>query len=112
MSKGIANTNYIDELAKEIFWETNPDGSGFWFDDRLLYRAYALLLLAKGEAVSNEDVHNAWAVWAAEYDENHRSLIPFDKLEPHIQSLDEPYTLAIRKIAYKWRQRGLSLESL
>ena len=99
--------NYIDELGNKIFWETHTSESdSFWFDDRLLYRAYALLLLAKGEAVTNEDVHNAWAVWAAEYDENHRSLIPFDKLPPQIQALDEPYTQAIRKIA---RARQLEL---
>lgn len=92
-------TIYIDKLAKEIFWESNPAEDVFWFEDRLLYRAYALLLLAKGEAVTNEDVHNAWAVWAAEYDENHRSLIPFDELSPEVQALDEPYTRAIRKVA-------------
>lgn len=98
-------TNYIDELAKEIFWESNTDDDGFWFEDRLLYRAYALLLLAKGEAVTTEDVHNAWAVWAAEYDENHRSLVPFEKLEPRIQDLDEPYARAIRNVALA---RGLT----
>lgn len=101
--------NYLDELAKEIFFESNTDKDGFWFDDRMLYRAYALLLLAKGEAVTNEDVHNAWAVWASEYDENHRSLIPFDDLEPQIQALDEPYTRAIHKVArtHADKQRGV-----
>lgn len=104
---GMRDTNYINELAQEIFWESNTDDDGFWFEDRLLYRAYALLLLAKGEAVTSEDVHNAWAVWAAEYDENHRSLIPFDELEPQIQELDEPYVRAIRKIASVRAASGL-----
>jgi len=90
--------NYIDELAKEIFWELNPAEDVFWFGDRLLYRAYALLLLAKGEAVTNEDVHNAWSIWAAEYAEDHRSLIPFGELSPEVQALDEPYTQAIHRV--------------
>ena len=92
--------NYIDELAGDIYRESEPDPRPLgWYEDRILYRMYAVLALAKGEAVTNEDVHDAWSAWACEDNDTHPSLVPFDELAPHVQRLDEPYTMAIRRVA-------------
>ena len=92
--------NYIDELAGDIYRESGPNPQPLgWYEDRILYRIYAVLALAKGESVTNEDVHNAWAAWACEDNDTHPSLIPFDDLELRVQQLDEPYTMAIRRVA-------------
>lgn len=71
-------------------------------EDISLYRLYALLVLVKEDSVTrvtDEDVHNAWAVWACENDPEHRSLIPFDELPARVQALDAPYTAAIHAAA-------------
>ncbi len=99
---------YIDEIARDIYWESTTDPEpGGWYEDRYLYRLYAVLALAKGAAVTNEDVHNAWSAWACEDNDTHRSLIPFYELEPRVQQLDEPYTKAIHRVA---AQRGVGIQ--
>lgn len=90
--------NYIDDLAVRIHQAAEPDAPPH--EDILLYRIYAVLALAKGEKVTAEDVHNAWAVWAAEYDPQHRALVPFDELPPRIRELDGPYVAAIHAVAH------------
>ncbi len=87
--------NYIDRIAIEI---SMAAGESVGLDPPL-YRLYAVLLLAKGEKVTDEDVHNAWSAWAAEYDPNHRSLVPFDTLPQFVQEMDGPYTAAIHQVA-------------
>lgn len=88
--------NYIDELAHRIFALSEPERAAPTMSDMVLYRMYAVLALAKGAAVTAEDVHNAWAAWAARYEPAHRSLVPFDKLPQAVQRLDETYVEAIR----------------
>lgn len=94
--------NYLDLLAAEIqraadSEATPPD------EDLPLYRLYAVLLLAKGQAVTAEDVHNAWVAWASEHDPDSPSLKPFKELSPGTQRRDEPYVAAIHKVAAKLR---------
>ena len=64
-----------------------------------LFRAYAVLCLAKGEGATMEDVHNAWSAWAARYEPWHRSIVPFADLPPEVQELDRPYMEAIHFVA-------------
>lgn len=90
-------SNYIDELATRIYRAAEPDVEPD--GDLLLYRIYAVLALAKGEAVTDADVHDAWAAWAATVQPGHRSLVEFHDLPGHIQQLDVPYTRAIRAVA-------------
>ncbi|MER7582502.1 hypothetical protein [Kitasatospora sp. NPDC097691] len=66
-----------------------------------LFRIYAVLLQAKGDAVTDEDVHNAWTAWTQATDDSHRALVPFDELDAPTRALDTPYTLAIRTAARK-----------
>lgn len=76
-----------------------PAGSG------PLFRLYAVLLLAKGEHVTDEDVHNALAAWMQTTDPGHHSLRPFRELDSRTQAADAPYTAAIRAAA---RNEGLA----
>ena len=62
---------------------------------------YTLLALARGMAVTQEDVHNAWAVWRSRSNPFHRSIIPFDELEADVQALDELYRLAVSQAAFE-----------
>ncbi|RKT20211.1 hypothetical protein BX285_4695 [Streptomyces sp. 1114.5] len=64
-----------------------------------LFRIYAVLLQAKGEQVTDEDVHNAWTAWTQATDDSHRALVPFAELDARTRALDAPYTLAIRTAA-------------
>lgn len=66
---------------------------------RGLFRIYAVLMLAKGTAVTSEDVHNAWAAWMAGIDPDHEALVPFQDLDADVASDDEPFAQAIRTVA-------------
>lgn len=90
--------NYLDDFAIAIRGHVPanalPDG-----DLDTLFRLYAVLGLAKGEAVTSEDVHNAWAAWMLATDPAHDSVRPFGTLDDDVQASDEPYTQAIRLAA-------------
>lgn len=92
---------YIDEVARRI--AEAEEGGTLDYDnelDRPLCQLYALLALAKGEEVTAEDVHDAWAIWTLGCRvTSHPSLVPFEELDPEIRALDEPYVEAIRKVA-------------
>ena len=64
-----------------------------------LFLAYAVLLLAKGEAVTREDVHNSWVAWMESKGEEHESMVPFAELPLGTQGEDSPFVLAIRSVA-------------
>jgi hypothetical protein len=81
--------SYITEVADAIRSEVDPrlvpEG-----DTASLFRLYAVLALAKGTAVTPEDVHNAWAAWMSGNDPTHASIQPFDALSPTVQREDAP----------------------
>lgn len=89
---------YLDALATEIEHRVPRD---LLPDDGTdsLFRLYALLVLAKGRAVSAVDVHNAWSAWMQERDPGHRSIKPFDELDADTQASDAPFVEAIRAVA-------------
>lgn len=90
--------NYLDKIGQRIYRLVESDGE-MADKDVLLYRLYALLVLAKGEETTAEDVHNAWAAWAAIDRPWHAALVPFAVLSDDVQALDEPYVEAIRRVA-------------
>ncbi len=90
--------SYLDALAADIEREVPAEILPAQ-DTKLLFRLYALLLLAKGAAVTAPDVHNAWAVWMQETDPGHHAIRPFDELGPAAQASDEPFAAAIRSVA-------------
>jgi hypothetical protein len=72
-------------------------------NSRLLFRIYAVLALAKGEAVTAEDVHNAWVAWASSINADHESLVPFNELDHETASFDKPYVEAIHEASRRLR---------
>ncbi|GDY71052.1 hypothetical protein SAV31267_005370 [Streptomyces avermitilis] len=69
-----------------------------------MFRIYAVLLEAKGEQVTDEDVHNAWSAWMQSVDSSHAALIPFFDLPPETRAFDAPYAEAIREAARQIRR--------
>ncbi|MFI7131156.1 hypothetical protein ACIBQ1_36100 [Nonomuraea sp. NPDC050153] len=69
-----------------------------------LFVLYAVLLRAKGEEVSAEDVHDAWSAWMSTRDPDHPALVPFADLPLSTQAADEPYAMAIRAAASQRRR--------
>ncbi|MGW5862080.1 DUF7701 domain-containing protein [Streptomyces sp. NPDC055239] len=98
---------YLDPLA-DLIRSCLPSDAEPPADSDDLFRIYAVLLLAKGEQVSNEDVHNAWSAWMQSADSAHKALVPFSDLDTETRALDAPYTEAIRAAA---RRRGRPEES-
>jgi hypothetical protein len=90
--------SYLDDLGREIRAHVAPELLPS-DDVDTLFRLYALLALAKGEAVTAEDVHNAWSAWMQDRDPDHDALRPFDELDGPTQAADEPYVEAIRAAA-------------
>ncbi|MFZ1440367.1 MAG: TIR domain-containing protein [Candidatus Microthrix subdominans] len=90
--------NYLTEVAASIRDELStsdlPDGP---VDD--LLASYAVLLLAKGTEVTNEDVHNAWAAWMLRVDPTHPAILPFELLDADAAAQDAPFVDAIRSVA-------------
>jgi hypothetical protein len=92
--------SYLDDLAKTI--RDRALAAGLLSGDRptrhldSLFRLYAVLALAKGEAVTPEDVHNAWTAWRQDSHGDHSALRPFRELDRKTQAADWPYAEAIR----------------
>lgn len=90
---------YLDEIAAairdQISVDLLPD------EDNLdhLFRLYALLARAKGEATTSADVHDAWVVWALGRGDDHESIKPYDQLDGETKQEDEPFLRAIRAVA-------------
>lgn len=85
---------YLDDLAETIR-EYAPAGVTPTRGLDSLFRMYAVLALAKGEEVTAEDVHNAWAAWTQESGAHHREVRPFSELDDATQAEDSPYAQAI-----------------
>lgn len=66
-----------EEIRRHVPEKALPDG-----DTELLFRLYAVLLLAKGADVTTADVHNAWSAWMQTTHPDHQSLRPFEELDP------------------------------
>jgi hypothetical protein len=94
----MTNQNYIREIANRIRAKANctsltSNGIEELFD------TYAVLALAKGPKVTDEDVHDAWSAWATKFDPRDGSIIPFEELSPKIKGMDSPYKKAICSVA-------------
>ncbi|MFI6850028.1 hypothetical protein OG535_40055 [Kitasatospora sp. NBC_00085] len=89
---------YLDYLADLIRSCLSPAATPPADSDDL-FRIYAVLLRAKGEQVTDEDVHDAWSAWMQSADPTHRALLPFQNLPAEIRAFDTPYAEAIRAAA-------------
>jgi len=90
--------NYLESAANAIKAEVPADKLPTANTD-LLFLIYAALMLAKGEAVTREDVHNAWAAWATHIGKDSEALVAFDQLSPDVQAQDQPFVDAIVRMA-------------
>lgn len=89
---------YLDNIASTIRQQIAERHLPSTHSDELLL-LYAVLLRAKGDTVTNSDVHDAWSAWMVKRDRNHPSLLPYDELNPEVQSEDQLFTTAIRTAA-------------
>lgn len=95
---------YLDEVAADIHNAVPADALPDE-DTTTLFLSYAVLLLAKGESVTREDVHNAWVAWMESNGKEHESMVPFSELPTETQAEDSPYVLAIRGVALRLKGR-------
>lgn len=89
--------NYIEIVAEEIRAEVSPIDLPDE-NTRLLFRIYAVLLLAKGSRVDARDVHNAWVAWMCSIDRSHEALVPFEDLQHDVAAMDDAYVAAIHAV--------------
>jgi hypothetical protein len=87
---------YLDEYAAAIR-ERIPDGRLPDGDANELLRLYAILLRAKGAAVTQSDVHDAWSAWMVRREQTHDSLVPYSHLSAEVQEQDRVFAEAIRR---------------
>ena len=90
--------NYLDELAAAVRAEVAPERIPKG-DTTSLFRVHALLVRAKGSAVTARDVHDVWAVWALEAKPNHSAIRPWKDLNAETQAKDDHYVQALRRVA-------------
>jgi hypothetical protein len=91
--------NYVEQLAADIRRQVQPEQLPR-DDAETLFLFYAVLALAKGAAVTNSDVHDAWVAWKTSRGEGaHESATPFGELSTSVQAEDAPFAEAIRRVA-------------
>lgn len=90
--------NYVEEVSARIRALIDPNKLPNKGLSRL-FSSYALLALSKGAEVSNEDVHDAWSIWATQYDPDNDSIVPYEELSADVQSEDTIFRDAIRKVS-------------
>lgn len=93
---------YLEQLADTIR-DCLAEGVESPGDGPDLFLLYAVLLTAKGEAVTNRDVHDAWVAWMLLRGEQHPSMVPFELLDDDIKAEDAPFAAAIRRAASRAR---------
>lgn len=101
---------YLDTLAATIRGHVPSDRLPEENPDTLL-RAYAVLLRAKGQNVTQSDVHDAWSAWMATQEPDHESLVPYSALAEDIRDQDRVFAEAIRRAADEVRHGGPSRPS-
>ncbi|MFD9392071.1 hypothetical protein ACFWBB_15500 [Streptomyces sp. NPDC060000] len=88
-------TNYLEAEAR-LIREHLPAGASIPENADLLFLIYAVLKRAKGDAVTNSDVHDAWAAWMTYTRGEHPAIVPYEDLTPSTQREDAPFRAAIR----------------
>lgn len=90
--------NYIERDAAFVR-DNLPEGTDVPDGSEALFRAYAVLMRAKGVDTQAADVHDAWSAWMAASDPEHESIVPFADLDEATRAEDAPFLLAIRRAA-------------
>jgi len=90
--------NYIVQLREKLYQLAKKRGLKM---DLQLLDFYILIALLVGKEATNENVHDAWALWQNDKDPVHYSLKPFKELSKDVQLLDTPYRDLIIEFASK-----------
>ena len=101
-----SEVNYLDAVAA-LIRSYVPTEVVPREDTDLLFRIYAVLVMAGGESVTPADVHNAWVAWRLERDQGHDAFVPFEDLPADVAREDMPFVTAIRKAAQELSSRGI-----
>ncbi|GAA1892483.1 DUF7701 domain-containing protein [Actinomadura bangladeshensis] len=97
--------SYIDDIA-DLVRGCLPSEALPPEDAAALFLIYALLVRAKGQATTAEDVHDAWSAWMATVNPEHDALLPFDELSVEARAQDAAYVRAIHDAALRLEKRG------
>ena len=89
---------YLDDIAvvirTHIPESRMPKGNA---EELLLI--YAVLARAKGVSITQSDVHDAWSAWMSRRNDQHESLVEYEKLAEDVRKEDEVFVTAIRRAA-------------
>lgn len=96
--------NYLERDA-ELIRDCLPKGTDVPSSSEELFRVYAVLMRAKGEQTTAEDVHDAWTAWISRTDPHHASAIPFNELDVETKAADQPFLIAIQRAAHSMEGR-------
>lgn len=94
----MAVTNYLAEEAQRIR-SFVPRGTSVPDQSDALFLIYAVLVRAKGQLVTNSDIHDAWAAWMSTQNPDHEALRPYSDLDTETRKFDAPFTSAVRAAA-------------
>lgn len=90
---------YIDEISKKVADRTR-------ITDKRLVQLYALLVLTKGNKITEKDVHDAWAMNMNYkpktndcFGHSHSCIVPFYKLDAKAQKKDQHFVKILVSIA-------------
>lgn len=90
--------NYV-EVAREVLKARMEDYGDWGEDAERLLDLYALLVIAKGQGATMQDIHDSWSLWMNHANPDHKSLIPFSLLSPEVAEYDRPYLAAVHETA-------------
>jgi hypothetical protein len=93
--------SYLDKTAQAIRDAVPPDLLPAEDDLDQLFRLYAVLARAKGQATTASDVHDAWSAWMLGRGQEHESMRPYEELDSETRREDAPFLKAIRQVAAK-----------
>jgi len=91
--------NYIQEITERIEVLLLEDKDGLHPIDHEVYEYYALLVLTVGVNCTNENVHDAWVIWAIKNKPDHLWVKPFREIPYSIQLLDCKFRDIIIQVA-------------
>jgi len=87
--------NYVQKVQDLLEEELKMKGT----DYEGLLEVYGLLVLTVGEKCTKENIHDAWSIWQNKTMPEHWSLKSFEHLTDKVQDYDEPYRLAVIRVA-------------
>jgi hypothetical protein len=90
--------SYLDKTAQAIRAAVPPHLLPAEDDLEQLFRLYAVLARAKGQATTGSDVHDAWSAWMLGRGEEHESIRPYEELDAETRREDAPFLKAIRQV--------------